>query len=91
MNKKAWIIILSVFLIIAGALGGTYYLYRNYIHTNTIYTGIFIEDYDVTNMTKEEALNFVKKNKVLDKVPTSYHSFQINHWKKESWFFHHKS
>lgn len=66
MNKKAWIIILSVFLVIAGVLGGAFYIYRNYMDTNTIYTGVFIEEYDVSNMTEEEALNFLKKNKVLD-------------------------
>jgi len=66
MNKRVWIIVLSVFIVLAAVMGGSYYIYRNYIDTDKIYTGIFIDVYDVGNMDKDEALEFLKENKNID-------------------------
>lgn len=53
------------------------YFNKNYIYTNVIAKNIFIEGIDVSNLTKEEAINYLNENVILDELQLNYNG-EIN-------------
>jgi vancomycin resistance protein YoaR len=74
MNKA--IIILSLIVVLLGGLfGAIYYVYSTEINISTIYDGIFIDGYNVGGMTKEEAVDYLIKQKENDDKGKSFNLF----------------
>ena len=48
------------------------YFNKKYIYTNVIAKNIFIEGIDVSNLTKEEAINYVNENVILGELQLNY-------------------
>ena len=48
------------------------YFNKKYIYTNVIAKNIFVEGIDLSNMTKEEALNYVIENVILGELQLNY-------------------
>lgn len=59
--KKVLIGVMAFFLIISILIGAVYITYDNIVNVDTIYRGISVNDVDVSNLTKEEALQKVMK------------------------------
>lgn len=65
--KKGLVVLLSIVAIATVvALGAGFYVYKNILNTDTIYKGIRIDGYDVSNKTVEQALDYIKKSKELE-------------------------
>lgn len=60
-KKKYIILIISIILFVILGLG--LYVYFNVLEVDTIYKGVKVDRYDISLMTKTEALNFVKDKK----------------------------
>lgn len=73
--KKIIIILSSIVILLGGLLGAIFYIYNTEINTGTIYNGITIDGYDVSGMTKEKALEFIKGQKDIDDVGKSFNLF----------------
>lgn len=63
MKKKIILILTSLIIILGGVSFGAYYVYNKEINIATIYPGIMIDDFKVENMTKEDALSYIKEFK----------------------------
>lgn len=62
--KKSIIILTAIMSIVLGVASGFgYYYYKNVLATDTIYEQIKIDGYDVSNNTKEQALDYIKEKK----------------------------
>lgn len=62
--KKSMIVLIAIAtIILAIALGAGVYIYRNILNIDTIYKGIKIDGYDVSNKTMEQALEYIKEKK----------------------------
>ncbi len=62
--KKSVMILLLIFVILLGvALGYGISIYKNILNINTIYEGIRIDGYDVSNKTMKQALEYIKEKK----------------------------
>lgn len=48
------------------------YFNKKYIYTNVIAKNIFVEGIDVSNLTKEEAINYVNENVILGELQLNY-------------------
>ena len=48
------------------------YFNKKYIYTNAIAKNIFIEGIDVSNLTKEEAINYINENVILGDIQLNY-------------------
>lgn len=68
-NKKVWII-LPILIIVAAILSGGYYVNNNIIETDRIYEGVTVDNISLSNMTKEEAYNYLKSKKESEQVKT---------------------
>lgn len=64
MKRKGLWIAAIIIILLAGLAGGAYYIYDDVVNVDTIYQGIYIEEYDVSGMTKDEAREHVKKEKL---------------------------
>lgn len=62
-NKKTKIILILIIIFLAIILSLGFYGYFKVLNTDLIYDGIKIEDYDISFMSKGEALNFIKDKK----------------------------
>ncbi len=62
-NKKILLILLPILIIIAAAVGTGFYIFNNILDTDTIYTGVKVDNINVSDMTKEEAKTFLQSNK----------------------------
>ncbi len=63
MKNKKLLILLPILIIIAMVLGGGFYIYNNILNTQTIYTGVRVDDVYLSGMTKEEAYSYLKAKK----------------------------
>lgn len=62
--KKSMIALIAILAIIVAIGSGTgFYYYKNTLSTDTIYEKVKIDEYDVSNKTKEEALEYIKQKK----------------------------
>ncbi|MDR7855702.1 VanW family protein [Tissierella sp.] len=62
-------IIVSIFIavaVLATALGSGFYIYKTILNIDTIYKGISIDGYDVSNKTMEQALKYIKEKKEME-------------------------
>lgn len=48
------------------------YFNKKYIYTNVIAKNIFVEGIDVSNLTKEEAINYLNENVILGELQLNY-------------------
>ncbi len=69
-TKKNKVIGLVAITCISGVLIN--YFNKKYIYTNIIAKNIFIEGIDVSNMTKEEAINYINENVTLGNIQLNY-------------------
>lgn len=69
MKKGTKILLLAVVIVLAIFLGSGTYIYKNILKVDTIYEGVKIDRYDVSNKTMEQALGYIKekKEKEIDK------------------------
>lgn len=63
INKKTRIILIIMFIFLAIILGLGFYGYFKVLSTELIYEGVKVEEYDLSFMTKEEALKLIKDKK----------------------------
>lgn len=70
MKMKKLLILLPLTIIVA-ILGGGFYIYNNILNTETIYSGVKVENIDVSNMTKTDAYNFLKTKKEAEPLEKS--------------------
>lgn len=63
MKKRIILILFPIFIVLGGLGFGSYYIYNNILNIDTIYLGVKIEDYDVGNMTKDKAFEYIKGKK----------------------------
>lgn len=68
--KKYKIVGLVVIICVLGV--SINYFNKKYIYTNVIAKNIFIEGIDVSNLTKEEAINYVNENVILGELQLNY-------------------
>lgn len=71
MKKKILLILIPLMIILAGISAGAYYIYDSQINIDTIYPGVKIDEFQVGNMTKGHALNYIKEsreNEILGKT-----------------------
>lgn len=89
-NKKILLFSTIAFLIIVLGLGT--YGYFKVLRTDLFYEGITIEDYDISFMTKEEALKFIKNKKEPEiekgSMKLTYEDKEYNIGLKELGFFY---
>ncbi|MBU5437851.1 VanW family protein [Tissierella sp. MSJ-40] len=62
-KRKIIFLILILVTIFAGILGSGFYIYKNILNIDTIYGGVKIDDYDVSQKTKDEAIRYLKEKK----------------------------
>lgn len=62
-NRKNPIILIILIILFTTILGLGLYGYFKVLNTNLIYEGVKIDKFDISFMTKEEALNFIKDKK----------------------------
>lgn len=77
--KKSLFIILLVVIVLGGVLGGAYYIYKNTIDIDTIYSGIKIGGYDVGGMTPQDALSFIAFQKESDDMDKNLKLTYLNY------------
>ncbi|GFN35782.1 VanW family protein [Tepidimicrobium xylanilyticum] len=61
-NRKIKIAFMFLSIVIASIIGLGFYGYFKILNTNLIYQGVRVEKYDLSLMTKEEGLNYIKEN-----------------------------
>jgi len=66
MKKKVLLILIPLIVLLSGVASASYYIYNNTVNVDTIYTGIQIDEKNVGGMTKEEAYEFLSKEKELE-------------------------
>lgn len=66
MKKVTVVLLVLVAMIVVGGLGAGFYVYKNILKVNTIYKGVKIDGYDVSNKTAEQALEYIKGKKEED-------------------------
>lgn len=64
MKKSIIILVIISAIIMAVAAGVGVYYYKSILDINTIYGGIKIDGYDVSNKTKEQALEYITEIKI---------------------------
>lgn len=63
MKSKKVLILIPILIIIAMILGGGFYIYNNILNSDTIYAGVKVDDINLSDMTKDDAYNFLKSKK----------------------------
>ncbi|MFA7533179.1 MAG: VanW family protein [Tissierellaceae bacterium] len=63
MEKKMFLGIWVFIAIIAMGLGMGFYVYKNVLNVDTIYKGVQIDNWDVSNKTMEQALEYIRNIK----------------------------
>lgn len=63
MKKSIKILLLAIVIVLAMFLGSGAYIYKNILKVDTIYEGVKIDRYDVSNKTMEQALGYIKEKK----------------------------
>lgn len=63
MKNKKIFIILPILIIISIVLGGGFYIYNNILNSETIYSGVRVDDVNISDMTKDEAYKYLKSRK----------------------------
>lgn len=63
MKKSALILLFTIVMILAIGLGSGTYIYKNILNIDTIYKGVTIDGYDVSNKTMKQALEYIKTKK----------------------------
>ena len=63
MKKGILILLFVTVIVLAIVLGSGTYIYKNILNIDTIYKGIRIDGYDVSNKTMKQALEYIKEKK----------------------------
>lgn len=71
MKSKKVLILLPILIIIAIVLGGGFYIYNNILNIDTIYSGVKVDDISLSDMTKDNAYNYLKAKKESEQLKKS--------------------
>lgn len=63
MKKSVIVLSFIIVIVLAAALGSGTYIYKNILNIDTIYEGVSIDGYDVSNRTMKQALEYIKAKK----------------------------
>ncbi|MGJ0845808.1 VanW family protein [Tissierella praeacuta] len=66
MGKGKKILLFVVIIVFSIGLGAGAYIYKNILSIDTIYKGVKIDNYDVGDKTKEQALEYIKGKKEVE-------------------------
>ncbi|WP_333657488.1 VanW family protein, partial [Tissierella praeacuta] len=66
MGKGKKILLFVVIIVFSIGLGAGVYIYKNILNIDTIYKGVKIDNYDVGDKTKEQALEYIKGKKEVE-------------------------
>lgn len=66
MKKSFLVLLFTVVIVLAIALGAGAYVYKNILNINTIYKGVKIDGYNVSNKTMKQALGYIKEKKEVE-------------------------
>ncbi|MBU5256683.1 VanW family protein [Tissierella praeacuta] len=66
MGKGKKILLFVVIIVFSIGLGAGAYIYKNILNIDTIYKGVKIDNYDVGDKTKEQALEYIKGKKEVE-------------------------
>lgn len=80
MKKRNVLFISIAIIILAASAGGAYYLYEDLVNIDTIYDGIYIGEYNVGGMTEQEAVKYIKTEKMAE---LSEKSMTLNYGDKD--------
>lgn len=63
VNKNKHVILILAIILFVSLTGLGLYIHFNVLNTDLIHTGVKVDEFDVSQMTKEDALNFVRDKK----------------------------